>query len=119
MTVELDKQVHELLGHCIHKKTIIIPLIKDMLNTRQCSACGERYIRDGMFPKYSSDLNLAWPLLRKIVDMLCDIVEESKVDYFVHKVCNLNIYASSSEFATYICGKFVKVKSRMEDFDAV
>ena len=119
MSVELDRAVHSLLGLCEHKLKMIGG--NEFFHDIICERCNFSDTFFGMIediddlsmPEYSSDLNIAWPLLTMTVELICENVEESDADYFVQKVCSLDITASSDEVATYICEEFVKVKSNL------
>ena len=117
MTTELDRQVHMALGHCVHSERIDYNGISSpgAIQYMGCADCGFDIVGyefrgefkwlDDILPPYSTDLNLAWPLLKHT-----EIDKFAVQDAFVQ--LELDEYEMTPrEMATAICKTFVEVKS--------
>ena len=103
VTIELDRRVHELLGYCVHENVHTSPIgVGGVWTARTCVDCCSM---DDMLeiPRYSSDLNLAWPLLNMIRDKIGTFI-------FFNEEYGIQFH-STEETAERICEKFVEVMS--------
>ena len=140
MTVELDRKVHELLGHCCHELHEGVSIASEDVTTisgdvsfERSLSYDRRYLKDispdmcdkcvlcgasafdvfsvgkNSVPSYSSDLNLAWPLM-------FDAIKYDRDKNGVEKSIGIEDFGVESiecpqELARGICETFVLVKS--------
>ena len=142
MTVELDRKVHELLGHCCHELHEGVSIASEDVTTisgdvsfERSLSYDRRYLKDispdmcdkcvlcgasafdvfsvgkNSVPSYSSDLNLAWPLM-------FDAIKHDREKNGQGKSVGIEDFGVDSiecpeELATEICEIVVQVESSL------